>query len=81
MKLLGTLLNMVLLVVTTPVNLDFNMKLIQASSLSAADKAKYAEILSQATLTDPLYKDDGSTDNPSNLMLQIKTILKIIISN
>lgn len=47
-------------------NLDFNMKLIQASSLSAADKAKYAEILSQATLTDPLYKDDGSTDNPSN---------------
>ncbi len=27
------------------------MKLIQASSLSAADKAKYAEILSQATLT------------------------------
>lgn len=47
-------------------NLDFNMKLIQASSLSAADKAKYAEILSQATLTDPLYKDDGSTDDSSN---------------
>ena len=44
-------------------NLDFNMKLIQSSSLSASEKAKYAQILSQATLTDPLYEDDSNTDN------------------
>lgn len=44
-------------------NLDFNMKLIQSSSLSSADKAKYSQILAQATLTDPLYKDDSSSDS------------------
>ena len=44
-------------------NLDFNMKIIQASSLTPQEKAKYAEILSQATLTDPLYvADDAPTD-------------------
>ena len=44
-------------------NLDFNMKLIQSSSLSASEKAKYAQILSQATLTDPIYEDDNNIDN------------------
>ena len=44
-------------------NLDFNMKIIQASSLSPEKKAEYAEILSQATLTDPLYvMEDAPTD-------------------
>ncbi len=44
-------------------NLDFNMKIIQASSLSPQKKAEYAEILSQATLTDPLYvMEDAPTD-------------------
>ena len=44
-------------------NLDFNMKIIQASSLTPQQKAQYAEILSQATLTDPLYvTDDAPVD-------------------
>ena len=44
-------------------NLDFNMKIIQASSLSPSEKAKYADILAKATLTDPLYvTDDAPTD-------------------
>ena len=44
-------------------NLDFNMKIIQASSLSPEKKAQYAEILATATLTDPLYvMDDAPTD-------------------
>ena len=44
-------------------NLDFNMKLIQASSLSPQEKAKYAEILAKATLTNPLYvSSDAPTD-------------------
>ena len=47
-------------------NLDFNMQLIQASSLSASEKAKYADILAQATLTSPLYTDDSGQDNPTN---------------
>ena len=55
-------------------NLDFNMKIIQASSLSPQEKAQYADILAQATLTDPLYvTDDAPVDgdgksntNPSN---------------
>jgi cobaltochelatase CobN len=39
------------------------MKLIQASSLSPQEKAKYAEILAKATLTDPLYvSSDAPTD-------------------
>ena len=36
-------------------NLDFNMKIIQASTLSPQMKELYAQILAQATLTDPLY--------------------------
>ncbi len=36
-------------------NLDFNMEIIQASSLSPEQKNLYAQILSAATLTDPLY--------------------------
>ena len=55
-------------------NLDFNMKIIQASSLSPQEKAQYADILAQATLTDPLYvaddapvDGDGKSDsNPSS---------------
>ncbi|WP_405304392.1 cobaltochelatase subunit CobN [Methanobrevibacter sp.] len=41
-------------------NLDFNMKIIQASSLSPAVKEQFAEILAQATNTDPLYQADGT---------------------
>ena len=45
-------------------NLAFNAKIIQMSSLTPAQKAKFAEILAQATNTDPLYQmpeeDDGS---------------------
>ncbi|WP_458455013.1 cobaltochelatase subunit CobN [Methanobrevibacter sp.] len=37
-------------------NLEFNSKLIQMSSLTPAQKAKFAEILAQATNTDPLYQ-------------------------
>ncbi len=55
-------------------NLDFNMKIIQSSSLSPQKKAEYADILSQATLTDPLYVvenaptdgDGQSETNPSS---------------
>ena len=36
-------------------NLEFNLKIIQASSLSPALKQKFAEILAKATNTDPLY--------------------------
>ncbi len=44
-------------------NLDFNMKIIQASSLSPTQKAQYADILAKATLTDPLYvTEDAPTD-------------------
>ena len=44
-------------------NLDFNMKIIQASSLSPQQKAQYADILATATLTDPLYVMDDATEN------------------
>lgn len=44
-------------------NLDFNMKIIQASSLTPQQKAQYAKILSEATLTDPLYVDDSASEN------------------
>ena len=36
-------------------NLDFNSKLIQMSSLTPAQKKQFADILAQATDTDPLY--------------------------
>ena len=37
-------------------NLEFNAKLIQMSSLTPAQKQKFAEILARATNTDPLYQ-------------------------
>ncbi|MBQ6512215.1 cobaltochelatase subunit CobN [Methanobrevibacter sp.] len=46
-------------------NLEFNMKIIQASSLSPAMKQQYADILAQATKTEPLYQMDEN-DNPSS---------------
>ena len=48
------------------------MKIIQASSLSPAVKQQFAEILAQATNTDPLYQADGtdisddSSSSPTN---------------
>lgn len=57
-------------------NLEFNMKIIQASSLSPQQKAEYAKILSTATLTNPLYviddapdDGDGQSDKPSSQIL------------
>ena len=44
-------------------NLDFNMKIIQYSSLSPEKKAQYAEILAQATLTTPLYTAEDAPDD------------------
>ena len=41
-------------------NMDFNMKIIQASSLSPEKKAQYAEILAKATLTNPLFTADNA---------------------
>ena len=37
-------------------NLEFNMKIIQASSLTPTQKQQFAEILAQATNTEPLYQ-------------------------
>jgi len=39
-------------------NLEWNSKIIQLSSLTPAQKQKFAEILAQATQTDPLYQMD-----------------------
>ena len=55
-------------------NLEFNMEIIQASSLSPEMKSRFAEILAAATLTDPLYVaedapangDGKSGSNPSS---------------
>ena len=47
-------------------NLEFNMKIIQASSLSPDLKQKFAEILAQATNTDPLYKNENSDVDDGN---------------
>lgn len=49
-------------------NLEFNMKIIQASSLNPSQKAEFAKILSQATNTDPLYEMDekDSADDNKN---------------
>jgi cobaltochelatase CobN len=41
------------------------MKIIQASTLTPAQKQQFAEILAQATKTDPLYKMDDQQTNPS----------------
>ena len=43
-------------------NLAWNAEIIQLSSLTPAQKQKFAEILSQATNTDPLYKMDQDLD-------------------
>ena len=43
-------------------NLAWNAKVIQLSSLTPAQKEKFAEILAQATNTDPLYKMDKEMD-------------------
>ena len=43
-------------------NLAWNAEIIQLSSLTPAQKEKFAEILSQATNTDPLYKMDQDSD-------------------
>lgn len=49
-------------------NLAFNAKIIQMSSLTPAQKAKFAEILAQATNTDPLYQmpeEEGTSGDNS----------------
>lgn len=47
-------------------NLAFNAEVIQMSSLTPAQKQKFAEILAQATNTDPLYQmeDQGLSEGP-----------------
>ena len=47
-------------------NLEFNMKIIQASSLTPTQKQQFAEILAQATNTDPLYQADEDNSNGEN---------------
>ena len=47
-------------------NLAFNAELIQMSSLTPAQKQKFAEILAQATNTDPLYQAPEDTANGAN---------------
>ena len=44
-------------------NLAWNAKIIQLSSLTPAQKQKFAEILAQATNTDPLYQMDQSGES------------------
>ena len=46
-------------------NLAFNAKIIQMSSLTPAEKQEFAEILAQATNTDPLYQmpEDDTSSN------------------
>ena len=44
-------------------NLAWNSEIIQLSSLTPAEKQKFAEILAQATNTDPLYQMDQSGSN------------------
>lgn len=47
-------------------NLAWNNEIIQASSLSPAEKQKFAEILAQATNTEPLYTADENGGNSGN---------------
>ena len=47
-------------------NLAFNAEIIQMSSLTPSEKQKFAEILSQATNTDPLYQMDEESKSSSN---------------
>nr|WP_292814513.1 cobaltochelatase subunit CobN [Methanobrevibacter sp.] len=44
-------------------NLAWNAEIIQLSSLTPAQKQKFAEILAQATNTDPLYQDQSNNGN------------------
>jgi cobaltochelatase CobN len=44
-------------------NLAWNAEIIQLSSLTPAQKQKFAEILAQATNTDPLYQMEQQPDN------------------
>ena len=44
-------------------NLAWNSEIIQLSSLTPAQKQKFAEILAQATETDPLYQMDENSEN------------------
>ena len=44
-------------------NLAWNLEVIQLSSLTPAEKQKYAEILAQATNTDPLYQMEPENQN------------------
>ena len=45
-------------------NLAWNAEIIQLSSLTPAEKQKFAEILAQATATDPLYQAEQSSQEP-----------------
>lgn len=47
-------------------NLAFNSKIIQQSSLTSAQKQKFAEILAHATNTDPLYQMVDEKSNGAN---------------
>ena len=47
-------------------NLDFNKWLLQVSTLSEAEKQKYAEVLAQATLTDSIYTASESANPDSS---------------
>ena len=47
-------------------NLAWNAKIIQLSSLTPAQKQKFAEILAQATNTDPLYQMDEDFNKQGN---------------
>ena len=49
-------------------NLEFNMKIIQASSLTPSQKQQFAQILAQATNTDPLYEmeEEDQPTTPDN---------------
>ncbi len=49
-------------------NLAWNAEIIQMSSLTPAQKAKFAEILAQATNTDPLYTmpEEDTSSNPQD---------------
>ena len=47
-------------------NLAWNAEIIQLSSLTPSQKQKFAEILAQATETDPLYQMDQKPQEPIN---------------
>ena len=49
-------------------NLEFNMKVIQASSLTEAQKAEFAKMLAEATNTDPLYEMEDGGKNAHELV-------------